>query len=96
MVTNKQYFYGTGRRKSAIARVRLYPGTGQIVVESGPERLNQWVDFDRDIEADFKKAFGETPGALIGLGLMTDSNNSGATVTAWYGPLDVTLSSPRP
>ena len=32
MVTNKQYFYGTGRRKSAIARVRLYPGTGQIVV----------------------------------------------------------------
>ena len=26
------YFYGTGRRKSAIARVRLYPGTGQIVI----------------------------------------------------------------
>jgi|SRR5437588_8667621 len=28
------YFYGTGRRKAAIARVRLYPGTGQIVVNS--------------------------------------------------------------
>jgi Protein of unknown function (DUF3047) len=67
----------------------------QIVVESGPQRLNQWVDFDRDIEADFKQAFGETPGALIGLGLMTDSNNSGASITAWYGPLDVTLSSPQ-
>ncbi len=66
----------------------------QIVVESGPERLNRWVDFDRDIEADFKNAFGETPGALIGLGLMTDSNNSGATVSAWYGPMDLTLSSP--
>jgi small subunit ribosomal protein S9 len=26
------YFYGTGRRKSAVARVRLYPGTGQIIV----------------------------------------------------------------
>ena len=26
------YFYGTGRRKSAVARVRLYPGTGQIVI----------------------------------------------------------------
>ena len=64
----------------------------QIVVESGPERLNQWVDFDRDIEADFRKAFGEAPGALIGLGLMSDSNNSGASITAWYGPLDVTLS----
>ncbi len=58
-----------------------------IVVESGPQRLNQWVDFDRDIEADFRLAFGEAPGPLIGLGLMTDSNNSGATVSAWYGPL---------
>jgi small subunit ribosomal protein S9 len=28
------YFYGTGRRKSAIARVRLYPGNGQILVNS--------------------------------------------------------------
>src|SRR3954467_9702945 len=28
------YFYGTGRRKSAVARVRLYPGNGQIVVNS--------------------------------------------------------------
>ena len=24
--TNQQYFYGTGKRKTAIARVRLYPG----------------------------------------------------------------------
>lgn len=32
--TERQYFYGTGRRKSAIARVRLYPGNGQIVVNS--------------------------------------------------------------
>ena len=28
----KPYFYGTGRRKSSIARVRLYPGTGKITV----------------------------------------------------------------
>ena len=28
----KPYFYGTGRRKSSVARVRLYPGTGVITV----------------------------------------------------------------
>jgi small subunit ribosomal protein S9 len=28
----KPYFYGTGRRKSSIARVRLYPGTGVITI----------------------------------------------------------------
>ncbi len=27
-----QFFYGTGRRKQAVARVRLYPGTGKITV----------------------------------------------------------------
>ena len=28
----KPYFYGTGRRKKSVARVRLYPGTGNITV----------------------------------------------------------------
>jgi len=28
------YYYGTGRRKAAVARVRLYPGNGQIIVNS--------------------------------------------------------------
>jgi small subunit ribosomal protein S9 len=28
----QRYHYGTGRRKSAVARVRLYPGTGNITV----------------------------------------------------------------
>ncbi len=28
----KPYFYGTGRRKKSIARVRLYPGTGVVTI----------------------------------------------------------------
>ncbi len=28
----KPYFYGTGRRKSSVARVRLFPGTGSITI----------------------------------------------------------------
>ena len=28
----KPYFYGTGRRKKSVARVRLYPGTGSITI----------------------------------------------------------------
>jgi len=30
------YFYGTGRRKSSVARVRLYPGTGRIIINDRP------------------------------------------------------------
>ena len=32
----KPYFYGTGRRKKSVARVRLYPGTGEITINGRP------------------------------------------------------------
>jgi small subunit ribosomal protein S9 len=31
-----EYYYGTGRRKTAVARVRLYPGTGTIEINGRP------------------------------------------------------------
>ena len=31
-MTEQAYFYGTGKRKTAIARVRLVPGTGTVIV----------------------------------------------------------------
>ena len=31
-MTTARYYTGTGRRKSAVARVRLYPGAGEIVI----------------------------------------------------------------
>ena len=33
---NQQYYAGTGRRKSAVARVRLTPGTGAVVINGKP------------------------------------------------------------
>ena len=33
---NQQYYAGTGRRKSAVARVRLTPGTGAIIINGKP------------------------------------------------------------
>lgn len=45
-----QYYYGVGRRKTSVARVRLYPGTGQVTVNGktssdyfGGRALNQSV-----------------------------------------------------
>ena len=36
MTTQQQYYYATGRRKNAIARVRLYMENGPIVVNGKP------------------------------------------------------------
>ena len=57
----------------------------KIVVESGSKNLNHWLDYERDIRADFEKAFGEPPGALMGIGIMTDTDNTRSTARAWYG-----------
>jgi small subunit ribosomal protein S9 len=35
-MTSEHYFYGTGRRKEAVARVRLYPGAGPHIVNDKP------------------------------------------------------------
>lgn len=35
-MANKDFYYGTGRRKEAIARVRLYHGQGRIEINGKP------------------------------------------------------------
>jgi len=59
----------------------------KLVLESGPKRLNRWLDYERDIRADYLKVFGEEPGRLIGVGIMTDTDNTKSTAEAWYGPV---------
>lgn len=36
MYNKASYFYGTGRRKSSVARVRVYKGTGKIIINDRP------------------------------------------------------------
>jgi hypothetical protein len=59
----------------------------KLVVESGTRRLNEWLEYERDIRADYERAFGEKPGALVGIGIMTDSDNTRSRTHAWYGPV---------
>jgi len=66
-----------------VARVKM------IVVESGPARLRQWISYERDIVADYRRAFGEDPPPISGVALMTDSDNTGESAVAYYG--DITL-----
>lgn len=61
----------------------------KLVVESGPQRLGRWLDYARDVRADFVQAFGEEPGALLAVGIMTDTDNTGTTTQAWYGPVQL-------
>jgi hypothetical protein len=65
----------------------------KVVAASGPDGVGQWRDFTRNIVEDYEKAFGEKPGRLIGVGVLTDTDNTGEIVEAWYG--DIRLLSER-
>jgi hypothetical protein len=43
----------------------------------------------RPLAADFRRAFGEDPGPLLSVGVMTDSDNTRSQARSWYG--EVTL-----
>jgi hypothetical protein len=58
-----------------------------IVVANSAEDSAKWQSFDRNVAADFEKAFGEKPGLLIGVGVLTDSDHSGGKAEAWYGDI---------
>jgi hypothetical protein len=58
-----------------------------IVVESGGGRLNQWVNEKRNLFEDYKKAFGEQSPPLSGVAIMTDTDNTGESATAYYGDI---------
>lgn len=60
-----------------------------IVVDSGPTELRRWRNHKRDLAADFRLAFGEEPGPLMSMAVMTDSDNNRASAHAWYGPVEL-------
>lgn len=58
-----------------------------IAVESGSKRVGQWVSERRDVRADYRLLFGEEPGQVDAVAIMTDTDNTGAVTTVWYGDI---------
>lgn len=58
-----------------------------IVVESGPQKLGMWVDEERNIYEDYKRAFGEEPPKINGVAIMSDTDNTKEQATAYYGDI---------
>lgn len=72
---------GTVIRSPHSSRIRM------MVAERGTDGIGAWREFTRNIVEDFEKAYGEKPGTLIGVGVLTDTDNTGETVEAWYGDI---------
>jgi hypothetical protein len=59
-----------------------------VVVASGEARAGEWVDVRRDLEADFRAAFGaqwrKAVPALTGIAAGNDTDQTGESATAWF------------
>jgi len=58
-----------------------------FVVESGTKNLHRWVQEERNIYADYREAFKQDPPIISGVAIMTDTDNTGESVTAYYGDI---------
>jgi hypothetical protein len=61
----------------------------QIVARSGPAQPGRWQSEQRDLRADFQRAFGRAIDRVDAICLMTDGDQTGALVEGWYGDITV-------
>lgn len=66
-----------------------------IVVDSGWDNLGVWHKHQRDLVADYKRAYGEAPGNLIGVALLTDTDNTKSEARAFYGDIELVRKSQK-
>jgi hypothetical protein len=65
-----------------------------LAVAADDQGLGHWQSYARNLVADFKRAFGEEPGKVNSIQIMTDTDNTGADAQAYYG--DISVSAPKP
>lgn len=58
-----------------------------LVVQSGTAGLGRFTQHRRHVAEDFQRVFGEPPGRLISIGVLSDSDDLKGPVEAWYGDL---------
>ncbi len=70
-----------------IGRMFDHPGEKDskvFVLESGEGKTGQWVREARDLQKDYKRAFGTDPEGLLEIGIQTDTDQSNEKVTTYY------------
>jgi hypothetical protein len=70
--------------------------TGNVVMvaaESGDAKAGTWVAEERNVLDDYRRLFGEEPPKIAAVAVMTDTDDTGARASAWYG--DISLAPSR-
>lgn len=60
-----------------------------IVLQAGKEKLRKWIEEEVDILSDYRAAFGKEPPPEASLAIMSDTDNTGESATAWINFIEV-------
>ena len=63
------------------------PNAVMIAVESGNDKAGRWISEKRNVLEDYRQCFGKEPPKARAIAMMTDTDNTGESTTAWYGPI---------
>lgn len=80
--------------KQPVGTTRDNPYTGfvkMIVATSGKTQQGQWATLQRDISADYKRAFGTTPPRITGIAVAVDTDNTGESTISYFGDIRFTV-----
>jgi hypothetical protein len=53
--------------------------------------VGEWVEVERNVYEDYKRAFKEEPPPVSGIAVMTDTDQTGESATAWYGDIELRM-----
>ncbi len=73
---------------SRSARIKM------LAVAADDQGVGRWQSYRRNLVEDFKRAFGEEPGKVMSIQVMTDTDNTGADAHTYYGDIAVGASKP--
>lgn len=76
--------------KEPVGKVIANPRTQRVqmvVASSGGAGVGAWQALSRNVVDDYRRAYGEPPGKLMSVAVLTDTDNTGESVEAWYGDI---------
>jgi len=82
------YVWGSRTPRDEIVANRYTSRIKIVAVESGREKLGTWLEETRDVEADYRRLFGEEPGKIISVGILTEADVSDRALEAYYGDIE--------
>ena len=82
------YIWGSNSPAGTLAVNPYTDRTMMFVVRAGQADVDRWVTEQRNVYEDYRAAFGEAPTAISGVAIMTDTDNTGESASAWYGDIE--------